>query len=418
MQPERNEYYEQKTLFITGFAGSGKSTEITNIADSKTLVLVPTHKAADVLIAKGIENVYTIHAVLKLVPSINENFKRKMTTKLKQVGATDLSKITKVVIDEFSMINEEILNTLMDTLPDKADVYIVGDPYQLPPVTGDPIQPWEPIIELNTQYRSKNMQGTIMFMNFMDAIQNYKKSPHIREADNPVEDWVPMFDPKQDRVLAFTNKRVAELNKMISGNDTYYYGDELLMNGLPATMVHSDYNPRLYPSCISKGRLLPEDKLAKASMKATADIIKWNTKLGMYKQTSVTIDEKDYLIYYDPNHYETEKRLKKDVEKYQRLVISENKLSLTENIPQWCKENRGAPYVRERGKAWSKFLAHTGYVFNLAYPYATTVHKAQGSEFRRIFIDQEDIAKALSTEQYQRLMYVALSRGIEDIIFI
>ena len=148
------------------------------------------------------------------------------------------------------------------------------------------------------------------------------------------------------------------------------------------------------------------------------DIDKWHTNLGMYKRCTIGIDDVGYTIYYDPNHYETEQRLKKDVEKYQKLVISENKLSPDVNIPDWCRQNRGGAYVIERGKAWSKYLAHKNYVFNLAWPFATTVHKAQGSEFSKVFIDQSDMSKALVTEQYQRLMYVSLSRAIDQIIFI
>ena len=411
-----NPYYEQDTEFVLGFAGSGKSTELVKRATSKTLVMVPTHKAADVLIGKGLANVYTIHAVLKLVPSINENFRKKMHTKLKQVGSTDLSKITDVFIDEFSMINEEILNLLMSVLPSKCKATIFGDPYQLPPVTGEAINPWEPITELTTQYRSKNDNGTSMFMDFMCSIKDYKQSPQIDYTTDG--DWQEQFNPDTDRILAFTNRRVVELNKMVSGKQEFCCNDELIMNGLPVEMVVSDYNPRLYPSCISKGKLLPTNKLAIATLKADKDIEKWNTQLGMYRQTSIRLDNVNYLIYYDPNHYETEQRLKKDVEKYQKLVIAENKLLLETDIPDWCRKNRGAPHVVARGKAWSKYLAHKGYVFNLAYPYATTVHKAQGSEFSKVFIDQADIAKALSTEQYQRLMYVALSRAIDEIIFI
>ncbi len=410
-----NPYYEQDTQFILGFAGSGKSTELAKRATPKTLVLVPTHKAADVLISKGLVNVYTIHSVLKLVPSLNENFKKKLTTKLRQIGNTDLSEITDIFIDEYSMINEEILNMLMASLPSKAKVTIFGDPYQLPPVTGEQIQPWEPITELTTQYRSKNEAGTALFMSFMVAIRDYKPSPNTSYIHKGSLD---SFDPDTDRILAFTNKRVVELNKMVSGNKEFQAGDELTMNGLPVTLVDDEINPMLYPSCISKGRLLPKNKLSIASQKATADIEKWSTNLGMYPKTDIEVDGSIYTIHYDPNHYKTEQRLKKDVEKYQKLVISENKLSLKDNIPDWCRQNRGGAYVRERGKAWSKYLAHKGYVFNLAYPYATTVHKAQGSEFSKVFIDQSDIAKALSTEQYQRLMYVALSRAIDEIIFI
>jgi len=261
-------------IFITG--NSGKSTKIVDIVDDNTLVLVPTHKAAQVLIDKEVKNVYTIHSVLKLVPSINENFKKKMTTRLKQLGSTDLSKIKKVVIDEFSMINEEILNTLMATLPEKADVYIVGDPYQLSPVTGEPIQPWEPIAELTTQYRSKNDDGTEMFMQFMYSIRDYARSPEYNFT--PTEDWIQRFNPETDRILAFTNKKVVELNTMVGGTTTFNIGDELTMNGLPVTLSNSDYNQRIYPTCIAKGALMVDNKLEKASQTATRDIDKWNTQ--------------------------------------------------------------------------------------------------------------------------------------------
>ncbi len=414
MKPEHNEYYDQKTLFITGFAGSGKSTEIAAMAGPTTLILVPTHKAADVLIGKGLKNVYTIHSVLKLVPTINQNFRKKMQTKLHKVGATDLTKITSIIIDEFSMINEEILNLLMAVLPAKATVTIVGDPYQLPPISGDPIIPWEPILELSTQHRSKNVAGTNMFMGFMHAIRDYKPSPNLSYVTHGTLD---RFNPETDRILAFTNKRVVELNKLVSGQKEFQDNDELTVNGLPCLYGGCSEN-LLFPSCVAKGKLLPPTKLKSAADKCLHDIAKWHTNLGMYKRTTIQIDNQGYTIYYDPDHYSTEQRLKKDVEKYQGLVIKENNLSLSDNIPDWCRANRGGAYVMERGKAWSKYLSHKNYVFNLAYPFATTVHKAQGSEFSKVFIDQVDMSKALNTEQYQRLMYVALSRAIDEVIFI
>jgi len=205
---------------------------------------------------------------------------------------------------------------------------------------------------------------------------------------------------------------VQELNKLVSGKKEFVDGDELIINGLPC-IYGTPSQKHLFPNCISKGKLKPE--LAK---KAMHDIDKWHTNLGMYKRTTVGIDDVGYTIYYDPDHYATEQRLKKDVEKYQRLVILENNLSLETNIPDWCRQNRNGKFVMERGKAWSKYLAHKNYVFNLAYPFATTVHKAQGSEFSKVFIDVADMQKALSTEQYQRLMYVALSRSVHENIFI
>ena len=415
-----NPYYEQDTEFVLGFAGSGKSTELVSRATKSTLVLVPTHKAADVLISKGLENVYTIHSVLRLVPTINDNFRGKLNTKLKKVGATDLEEITDIFIDEFSMINEEILNMLMMALPDKAKLTIFGDPYQLPPVTGTPIEPWEPITELTNQYRSKNPKGTDLFMQYMYAIRDGATAPDINFVTEL--EWVKMFNPDTDRILAFTNKKVRELNdKVHTNNDkNFVYNEPLIMNGLPMQMVTEDFRPRIYPSCVAKGKLMEGSELMKASGKANKDIIKFGTRLGMYKEMFIKPDDREgtYLIYFDPDHYTTEKRLKDDVEYWQATVVDKNNLSSDTHIPTWCKENRSALGVFERGKAWSKYLAHTNYVFNVARPYATTIHKAQGSEFSKVFIDVADIDKVFTDEQYNRLMYVAMSRAIDKIIFI
>ncbi len=414
-----NPYYEQDTEFVLGFAGSGKSTELAKRATKKTLILVPTHKAASVLFNKGLEHVYTIHSVLKLVPSINENFKKKMTTKLKQIGSTDLSEITDIFIDEFSMINAEILDLLMASLPDSAKVTIFGDPYQLPPVTGDKIEPWEPITELTTQHRSKNIRGTKIFMSFMESIRDYSATPVFSYViDNK---WTEKFNPESDRVLAYTNKRVIQLNNMLEDNKEFYYNEILSINGIPMENVVEDYKPRIYPSCISKGVLMSGQELIKASTTATNDINKYRTNLQMYKTMMVKTELGDtYLIYFDPNHYETEQRLKKDVESWQMKVIKDNNLAKEINIPTFCRENRKAPGVYERGKAWSKYLAHTNYVFNVTRTHATTIHKAQGSEFSKVFIDMDNIkiANKINPEMYKRLMYVATSRSIDEIIFI
>ena len=166
-----NPYYEQDTQFVIGMAGTGKSTELAKRATKSTLVLVPTHKAADVLRGKGIENVYTIHSVLKLVPSISENFRNKMRTHLTQIGKTDLSTIKDIFIDETFMISVEILDMLMAALPEKCDVTLFGDPYQLSVITGTPIQPWDPILELTTQHRSNNPEMVELFTKFANAVK-------------------------------------------------------------------------------------------------------------------------------------------------------------------------------------------------------------------------------------------------------
>jgi ATP-dependent exoDNAse (exonuclease V) alpha subunit len=61
-----------------------------------------------------------------------------------------------------------------------------------------------------------------------------------------------------------------------------------------------------------------------------------------------------------------------------------------------------------------------GRAFTCDYTFASTVHKSQGSEFNRVWIDKTDILKSSMNNnyrQYARMMYVALSRA-KKMVFI
>ena len=169
--------FDQDIEFVVGFAGSGKSTELAKRANKKTLVVVPTHKAAAVLMAKGVENVFTIHAVLGLVPTLNQNYvpgKQRMQ-KLKKVGSVDLSSIADIFIDEFGMIPQDIMDLLLEVLPATTKVTVFGDPYQLPPVDGEPIDPLiytDDIEKLTVQYRSEAPEVVNTFMRFQAYLED------------------------------------------------------------------------------------------------------------------------------------------------------------------------------------------------------------------------------------------------------
>ncbi len=167
--------FDQDIEFVTGFAGSGKSTELAKRATKKTLVMTPTHKAAEVLMDKDVP-AYTIHSVLGLIPTINENFRKgqKIQT-LQKIGGTDLKDMTDIFIDEYSMLSTDILDHLLSVLPSHCKVTIFGDAQQLPPVSGEPIDPsyyTDKITKLNTQHRADNPAVVNTFMRFQQYIED------------------------------------------------------------------------------------------------------------------------------------------------------------------------------------------------------------------------------------------------------
>ena len=80
------------------------------------------------------------------------------------------------------------------------------------------------------------------------------------------------------------------------------------------------------------------------------------------------------------------------------------------DLKKWCYEHKGYEGVAERGRAWSQYLNHQSYIFNLRHPYATTVHKSQGSEFPNVVVIEERMAGS-NLQEHNRWKYTAITRA-------
>jgi ATP-dependent exoDNAse (exonuclease V) alpha subunit len=128
-----------KSIFITGRAGTGKSTLLTyfcRTTGKKVAVLAPTGVAA--LNVKG----QTIHSFFRFKPNITlERIKR---LRFRDESQNLYKKLDAIVIDEISMVRADLLDCVDRFLrlngPDAArpfggiQMIFIGDLYQLPPV--------------------------------------------------------------------------------------------------------------------------------------------------------------------------------------------------------------------------------------------------------------------------------------------
>jgi len=425
--------FDQEIKFTIGHAGTGKSTELAKIVTEDDVVVTPTHKAARVLREKGIQNVTTIHALLKLVPTLNENFdpsKGHRMQRLKQMAGVDIADIKVIYLDEYSMVSTKIFDLLLSMLPEGAVVHLFGDQWQLKPVDGEPIIPEDysdDIHRLTTQYRAdapEIVETFERFVSFLDGSGELDLTLNKKIKKGTLK----KFNPETDRALAFTNERVQELNseiaKVLKLPEDFEDGTPLSLNQIDCEWFDgASMSTKLYPTCITKGKLMEDDKLQIASQKTSHDIEKYRqgSMLREFEEGKITIDNSIYSIHYDLNHYKTQQELKANIEELQRFIFSTHNIPSDTSLKQWCAENPHAEGVKERGKAWSRFLAHTNYVFSLQRPYATTVHKSQGSEFSTVYIAQEDLKKSIFRGfygNYARLMYVSLSRAINKVVIV
>ncbi len=118
---------------LFGFAGTGKTTLARHLAEGvKGPVLYGcfTGKAALVLRKKGCEGASTIHSMI--YKARQDALTGEVTFILDRDSAASAAEL--IVIDEVSMVGEELAN---DLLSYGKKVLVLGDPAQLPPVKGE-----------------------------------------------------------------------------------------------------------------------------------------------------------------------------------------------------------------------------------------------------------------------------------------
>lgn len=120
------------TFYLAGYAGTGKTTlamHLAEHADGKVGFAAFTGKAARVMRSKGCRGAQTIHSLI-YATDIDPTTGNATVTLLPPEALSDL---VLIVIDECSMVNEDMGK---DLLSFGVPILVLGDPAQLPPVKG------------------------------------------------------------------------------------------------------------------------------------------------------------------------------------------------------------------------------------------------------------------------------------------
>ena len=229
-----------KNVFITGRAGTGKSTLLQywrQKTEKKIVVLAPTGVSA--INVEG----QTIHSFFGFKPGITPEIAKKLSVseKLKEI----LQNLDIIVIDEISMVRADLLDCINEFLKIHGKkryipfggikMVFIGDLYQLPPVEKkeekDILKKYETpfffssrafheirdnieFVELMKVYRQEETE----FLEILNSIRNgsikYRENLNLLEKLN--ERVFPDFEPPDDEnyvYLSTTNKIVNEINE-------------------------------------------------------------------------------------------------------------------------------------------------------------------------------------------------------------
>ncbi|MBX9594676.1 MAG: AAA family ATPase [Roseomonas sp.] len=404
---------------LTGYAGSGKTTLMQALARKvlargQSIVLTaPTHKAVSVLSAKlaqaGIMGVgcVTIHSLLQLRAVAHGD-----RLVFERARNADPVMADVVVVDECSMVSEDLLKHIKRHLP-MSFVVFVGDPAQLPPVgevssatfetksrshlativrqgAGNPI--------LAAAHTIRESQGGPMDWSWM---QSAKAPPLGVYLPADADAWMkkaftsPEFDADPDafRYLAWTNARVAEVNAKVR---RWRYGDTLptpfmpderalirapiLIDGVTAFTT----NEEAQVIAIERDRFTYTIEACEGGAEWVAEVPSWRVCL---RKTDGT---------------ERDVHMPADDRAFNRVV---------DRIKDEASE------ARYRWKQMHDFKASMARLQSI---YALTTHNSQGSTFANAFVDVPDIRRRVDTNllEAQQMFYVAATRPSKALVLV
>lgn len=428
-------------MYVTGRAGTGKTTDLRHQVkycmdnDIPYVVCAYTHKACDILRDKLPEGaiVITLHKFLKKRPTVNTNATdKKHLSSNQQMGAPERPLV--LFIDEYSMIGEKDgvdIRAEQDPEYEGAPVMKVvwmGDPHQLPSIGDMPFvspdgdyqvvltkiyrQAYDnpllgPLNDLVDMIEGKPIKPLVANSNFIrgqDIVEQYLNMQHEASLYN-VEDQLDVV------MLAYTNQRVEELNRLIAGKDYLEEGD----------LVFSPTTKQEYTflGWVEKPCYIDTPFNGEVHLESKYKTLEYLVKTGNCQFAELQLlDGTVVIAAMIFGHYQY--KLKTDELKAAAALSNKNIETANRGYKAapWAKMNAKTKLARQRAKAWRDFLSFDECVMCVDFPFAMTVHKSQGSTYHTVLVDTDDLYKcaSINMQLYLKLMYVALSRASSVVI--
>lgn len=388
----------------------------------------------------------TIHKLLEFAPVWYEvedpenpgEFKKSMRFEPTRNKFNPLpTSLRIVIIEESSMVETGLYAQLEDALPHKHQIILLGDLNQLPPVYGTAILGYKmlewPIVELTKIFRQAAESPII---SFAWDIKNGKvlDSTVITDPENPKRKIVPSFIAKTVSDKLF----IRQWQKKLSDTEALYTSIKFFENMLSA----GEYDPN------EDIILIPFNK-AFGSIELNNGIAQFlGTKRGAVVHEIIAGFKKHYLAIGDKIMYQKEDAYIEDIipnAEYLGKPYQKASKTLDRWGMQQSEADKGYADTLSSSDDMDKFLeaavsnlekedrttvaSHTlvlrrladnaeleldaaGEVNNIIGGYAITIHKAQGSEWRKVFcVFHHSHATMLQRE----LLYTAVTRARESL---
>jgi len=385
------------------------------------------------------KNCITVHKLLEYSPVIyecvNEETGKSYNKRLFEPRRNSLNPLSEnikvILIDEASMLSVDLWNKLLDALPNPTNVtfIFIGDINQLPPTFGRAILGYKlnelPVIELTEVYRQALESPIIKFAHrilsgspiFPHQLKDYNEPgklqiipyPKKYKAEIALLEAVKMFKHAYDNGTYNPEEHTILIPQVnYKGNEKYSFAASIFnkylashiakVNSREVYEIIAGFNTFYY----SVGDYVIYDK----QDAIIVSIEKNQTYIGKsYQEHSLTLD---YFGYNSSGENNVTNNTDFDIDKLLSMSIeSENegeKLECSHSIVIQLIDSDNQLTVDTAGGIKSIDLAYSG-----------TVHKAQGSEWLKVFLLIHNSHNVMVNRE---LLYTAVTRAREQLIIV
>ncbi|MCX7862556.1 MAG: AAA family ATPase [Bacteroidales bacterium] len=416
-----------KIFILNGYAGTGKTTLIKLIVQNlkkykRYVLLAPTGRAAKVLSVYCNEEAFTIHKFI---------YRQKSLTDFRFVLNYDVPANTIFFVDEASLISNDVaennvfgsgrlLNDLLEfALKHETNkIVFIGDMAQLPPVGSN----FHPALNVHSFSRFNEIgfaelkevvrqeDDSNILTNATELRYNIETDvielPRFTYSEKDFE-WLNSSDildkisnsyndvgMEETIILTYSNKRALQINRAIR-NQIFFY-DEEVVTGEWLMVVKNNYMPLPpeYPfNFIANGEMMRVNRVKKLQL-----LYDFRFLIASVQFANMTEMELDVILLLDTLHSSSPSLTKEEFDKLFTNIMEDysEEVNIRKRI-QKVKENKYFNAIQVK------------------YAYAVTTHKAQGGQWKHVYIDASFLHYTEITSEILKWFYTSLTRATEKV---
>lgn len=417
-------------FLLKGYAGTGKSSLIGGLVktmrqfNQNTVLLAPTGRAAKVFAGYAQQPAFTIHKKIYRLEKFAEGAGRFSL-------ADNKHKDTLFIVDEASMINNDLgdfsvfgsgrlLDDLMEYVHagERNKLMFIGDTAQLPPVKQD----FSPALEADT---FQSFFFDVLECTLTEIVRQAEESGILNNATmlrNALEISETYGFPKLNLHDFKDMRRISGMDLIDEVSSAYS------RSGVEETIVISRSNKRVnaYNNGIRNRVLFREDELSSGDLlMITKNNYFWTDDLeaidflanGEFVEViRVRKTEEIYgfrfcTVLLKHNDYDTEFEAKINLDSLHTEVPG---LTREQNDLLFAAVMEDYADITQKRFRYKKVKENPYFnALQAKYGYAVTCHKAQGGEWKNVFLDLGYIDQSYMDDNFYRWLYTSITRSSE-----